>query len=432
MNLATLLILNQWTALLLVGAIALDHVLARRIRAAWRVALYAPLVVRVLVPLGCAFPWVRGPRTLLLFAPTPMSLPALAVPSSSLIGLPAIAIALYLAIALTLAYAILQRRAAAQRIVRDARPMTPNVARLPPCPVVEHPSAGPMVVGLVSPRIVIPSELRHGGGNALATVLGHECAHVMRRDTWLIAAMQLVLVLFWPVLPLWAAAWRVRQLVEMACDERALDAATTNERRLYGHALLDLAELRALTPMSAELHFGSTLRARIQALAWTRRWPVPIQIAFVVGVAAAFAACSSVGPEPIGAEPMGGAKDRYGYAFESDPAKSVAAVPAPAPPPSQAVGRMPPETIQAVVRSHFHVFKACYDAGLARDPKLEGTVTVGYMFGDDGVTRDVADHGSTLPDKDVVGCVVAEFRKATYPTGAGGDVSVVYPLQFAP
>jgi hypothetical protein len=53
------------------------------------------------------------------------------------------------------------------------------------------------------------------------------------------------------------------------------------------------------------------------------------------------------------------------------------------------------------------------------------------VFGDDGVTLDVANRGSTLPDKEVISCILAELRKATYPTGSGGDVSVVYPIRFA-
>ena len=95
------------------------------------------------------------------------------------------------------------------------------------------------------------------------------------------AGIQVLTVAFWPVLPVWLAAQRVRALVEMACDEAALDAADAGERRRYGHTLLDMAEWRSvmLAPLGAgELHFGSTLRARVEALANVRRWPLVVQV----------------------------------------------------------------------------------------------------------------------------------------------------------
>ena len=48
---AWLLPVNAWTAVLLACALLLDHALARRARASLRIALYAPVALRVLVPL---------------------------------------------------------------------------------------------------------------------------------------------------------------------------------------------------------------------------------------------------------------------------------------------------------------------------------------------------------------------------------------------
>jgi Zn-dependent protease with chaperone function len=300
--------LNEWSALLLVGAFALDHLVARRVRASWRIALYLPLALRVLLPQRWAFSLPHAPRVLTILTPVPLDLPpppemTLAAPT---LGWPAAALAAYLGVALLLAYGIARQRVSARRVLLASLPVTGEVARLSlPCPLVEHAEEGPMVVGLVSPHIVVPKDLLSRGDAAtLASVLRHESAHITRGDAWLAAAMQLGLVLFWPVLPLWAASWRVRQLMEIACDESALASADPNERRQYGHALLDLAELRSigLTPMSAELHFGSTLRARIEALAWTRRWPLALQAGLVLSVAAGFGACSSVDPSSRVAE----------------------------------------------------------------------------------------------------------------------------------
>jgi beta-lactamase regulating signal transducer with metallopeptidase domain len=310
--LAWLATMNEWTFGLFFGALLLDHILARRVRASWRVALYAPLLVRVLVPRSLSLSAAHAPRVMTLLTPVPIDLPPPPLTShvAAALGWPHAVVAVYLAGAFLLVYGILRRRTILRDVIVASRPVSGELRKLPlPCPLVEHPDAGPMVVGLAAPTIVLPSQLlATGDAFALDSVLRHECAHIARRDAWLSAGMQLALTLFWPLLPLWAASWRVRQLMEIACDEGALVRADANERRHYGRALLDLAEWRsvALTPMAAELHFGSTLRARIEALAWTKRWPLAVQVALVASALAAFGACSSVAPGPAGSDVSAG------------------------------------------------------------------------------------------------------------------------------
>jgi hypothetical protein len=121
----------------------------------------------------------------------------------------------------------------------------------------------------------------------------------------------------------------------------------------------------------------------------------------------------------------------YGYEFDKDtPAEAASAKPNVLP--TRPDGRIPPETVQTAVRAHFDAMKACYEAGLAKDPQLAGRVVAKYEFGEDGKTTTVEDHGSTLPDKTVVACVLDEFRRITYPAAPGGVVTVVYPIEFAP
>jgi hypothetical protein len=113
--------------------------------------------------------------------------------------------------------------------------------------------------------------------------------------------MQLLAVAAWPVLPLWVAIARVRQLMELACDEAALADADAAERQRYGHALLDLAEWqwRGMTPLATgELQFGSMLRTRVRALAAQRHWRRPTQMAFVLVAATGLVACGLAAPGP--------------------------------------------------------------------------------------------------------------------------------------
>src|SRR5262249_14233291 len=156
--------------------------------------------------------------------------------------------------------------------------------------VVEHDSLGPMVVGLFSPRIVLPGSLP---GDP-ACIIRHERAHLERRDPWSAAILQLVQALLWPLVPVVLAVQRIRQLMELACDERALEGADDAERQRYGKTLLAMAELHRVTlrPRPAfELHFGASLRARLRALRSRRRWPAPLQGALTVACAALILAC---------------------------------------------------------------------------------------------------------------------------------------------
>jgi hypothetical protein len=159
-----------------------------------------------------------------------------------------------------------------------------------------------MVVGLIAPTIVVPTRLLDPNASAaLACVLRHEAAHLRRRDAWLSWLMQCALVVAWPVIPLWIATARVRHLMELACDEAALSGATADERRRYGHTLLDIAEQELTTAPAAALSFGSTLRARIEALASQAQWPRAIQTSLVAMLVATFAACSAISPSPSAA-----------------------------------------------------------------------------------------------------------------------------------
>jgi hypothetical protein len=95
-------------------------------------------------------------------------------------------------------------------------------------------------------------------------------------------------------------------------------------------------------------------------------------------------------------------------------------------------GRLAPEVIQKVVRANFDPLRKCYEAGLGRNPKLQGRVAVKFVIDLDGHVASAADFGSDMPDREVVRCVVAEYGKLTFPKPEGGIVTVVYPINFNP
>ena len=97
----------------------------------------------------------------------------------------------------------------------------------------------------------------------------------------------------------------------------------------------------------------------------------------------------------------------------------------------QVSGRLPPDAIRRIVRQNFGRFRACYEAGLAWNPTLGGTVTTRFMIGRDGAVEHAANGGSTLPDPVVVSCVARAFYGLSFPQPEGGIVTVTYPITFS-
>jgi hypothetical protein len=95
-------------------------------------------------------------------------------------------------------------------------------------------------------------------------------------------------------------------------------------------------------------------------------------------------------------------------------------------------GRLPPEAIQRIIRQNFGRFRACYEAGLQRNPSLHGTVSTRFVIGRDGAVSNVSDGGSSMPDPAVTSCVHRAFYGVSFPQPEGGIVTVTYPIVFSP
>jgi hypothetical protein len=122
-------------------------------------------------------------------------------------------------------------------------------------------------------------------------------------------------------------------------------------------------------------------------------------------------------------------------------------------PRSQVNGRLPPETIQKIVRANYAGMKRCYEAGLVTDPKLNGKITTRFIIERDGTVSTAADahdappvivnlppgvqiedpaSAPRFPDPNVTACVVARFKELKFPPPEGGIVTVAYPIIFSP
>lgn len=88
------------------------------------------------------------------------------------------------------------------------------------------------------------------------------------------------------------------------------------------------------------------------------------------------------------------------------------------------------EQIARVVRARAGAFRACYESAAARDPKLQGGVTVSFTISPSGgVTARIAN--SSLANARVESCVLRMFNRLHFPT-ADKPTSANWPLVFRP
>jgi beta-lactamase regulating signal transducer with metallopeptidase domain len=106
---------------------------------------------------------------------------------------------------------------------------------------------GPVTVGARRPLVLLPSRfLDSASPEELTAALGHEMAHVRRRDyaVHLLCEVLLLPIAFHPAA--WLVRRRLAQMREMACDEATLE--TLVRPRVYARSLLSLAAASAGLP----------------------------------------------------------------------------------------------------------------------------------------------------------------------------------------
>ncbi len=106
---------------------------------------------------------------------------------------------------------------------------------------------GPAVVGWLRSSIVLPSWADDIGQEQRDIMVLHEREHLRGRDTALLsAALLLVVILPWN-LPMWCLLFRLRRAIELDCDQRVLRSGI--DVREYGNLLLEVSHRRTLSPL---------------------------------------------------------------------------------------------------------------------------------------------------------------------------------------
>ena len=173
-----------------------------------------------------------------------------------------------------------------------------------PLPVYVVPGlSSPCLFGLRRPNIYLSPEVAQDE-TSLRHALAHEYTHFRHRDHIWSALRCLVLVLHWYNPLVWAAAYLSRQDAELACDEGAIRRLGEDERIPYGRTLVSLVARRGPRPKdvltcSTTMAQGSRgIRQRIIRLV-KRPHTVKTALFLAVSVLALAAVVSFVKPPEI-------------------------------------------------------------------------------------------------------------------------------------
>jgi biopolymer transport protein ExbD len=96
-------------------------------------------------------------------------------------------------------------------------------------------------------------------------------------------------------------------------------------------------------------------------------------------------------------------------------------------------GNLDGDIIRRIVRAHINEVRSCYNAGLTKNPELEGRVTIDFVIASTGKVGDSKVAENTLSDENVGACIAKAVKRWTFPKpGGGGEVEVSYPFQLSP
>ena len=146
----------------------------------------------------------------------------------------------------------------------------------------------PFILGIVHPRIYLPSALDEA---QRGSVLSHERAHLARRDHWWKPLGFALLAVYWFNPLLWLAYTLLCRDIELACDERVLRGMDAGQVKAYSSALLACSVPRRMIA-ACPLAFGEVgVGARVKnALRYKKPafWVIAASVIVCIVVAVCF------------------------------------------------------------------------------------------------------------------------------------------------
>jgi len=99
-------------------------------------------------------------------------------------------------------------------------------------------------------------------------------------------------------------------------------------------------------------------------------------------------------------------------------------------PVTRVIGNRSMTSVTSSMQSRTQQFNACYEAGLRRNRSLSGVAVLRIVVAEDGMVLDAEDDGSSVPDGDVMRCLIREARTIVFPKEAGGTSTVLFPIEL--
>lgn len=121
----------------------------------------------------------------------------------------------------------------------------------------------PMLIGIMHPKLVIPSAQKQWTAAELELVVEHELCHYRKRDLLSKLLMTIVCCVNWINPTVYLMRKQFFYDIELACDEATLRGRDLEERELYARLMLFFAKNRAVKDKSSVLS-GSFLEDKIQ------------------------------------------------------------------------------------------------------------------------------------------------------------------------
>ncbi len=117
--------------------------------------------------------------------------------------------------------------------------------------------SSPMLVGLITPKLVLPSDKEHWKEDELNWIVTHEICHYQSKDLWIKMVLMLVWCLNWFNPFVYIMKKRCYFHIELSCDEKVLKGHEKEKRGEYAGVLLAFASGRQEVS-SFTTHFGDS------------------------------------------------------------------------------------------------------------------------------------------------------------------------------
>ncbi len=132
----------------------------------------------------------------------------------------------------------------------------------------------PLTVGIVRPRILLPTDWPSWNADMLTSVLRHEQTHIERKDLLVALLAEINHCLYWFHPLAWLLRKRLAMLAELSCDDSVISA--TGDRTGYARHLLDVAGRMSgvttrVAPLGVSMARTAQVESRIDAILDAKR-----------------------------------------------------------------------------------------------------------------------------------------------------------------